>query len=191
MGRVDNPSDSELIQHVYALPLLSPDGGELEFHALGSHDQLTVAASRSMMESLLAIRNRANFASFSENSLAEALGGRGYTSRLSFGDVPNGQEVIHFQNWHKFLTSWGLIDYRQPVMQAVRVGSIVDDKREVTVLSHQWQLSGLGDVQMKALIHSLKNGKLALQMQPFGLASVGQTATVDCGDYGLLWKYSV
>lgn len=125
--------------------------------------------------------------------MATQLSRRGYIYGNSFGGAEIGQEVIHLKDWHQFVLS-GVSDMPKPSMQAVKVGRVVGDEREVKILSHQWDLVGLvenperdwGKMAMRALSYSLATGKLALEVQPFGLGRVGDSALVEGYYYGLL-----
>jgi len=103
-----------------------------------------------------------------------------------------GRQVIHFRDWHHFILD-SVSGLPKPSMQVVQVGEVVEDDREVKILSAQWNLVGLeadpdrswGNWAMRAATHSLANEKLALQAQPFGLGQVGCFAAVDCNYYGM------
>ena len=192
MASGDRLSTETLTKLVFAMPLLTPDGREIRFAGLSAPNQWVVAASKIVLESLLAVKDRSYFSSFADNALAAELARKGYGYGQSFAEAEEGRQVIHFRDWHHFILD-SVSGLPKPSMQVVQVGEVVEDDREVKILSAQWNLVGLeadpdrswGNWAMRAVTHSLANEKLALQAQPFGLGQVGCFAAVDCNYYGM------
>lgn len=194
MSTAEKQSLENLSALVAQIPLLSPEGREINFLSLTDADKWAVSVSRTVLESLMAVANKQHWwGGFSDNPLATQLSKRGYIYGNSFGGAAIGQEVIHFKDWHHFVLS-GVNDMPKPSIQAVKVGRMIDDERVVEILSHRWDLVGLeknperdwGKMAMRALAYSLATGKLALEVLPFGLGQVGGSAMIEGGYYGLL-----